>query len=120
MKANYARLKDNTVGKKKISFTEKQLEQYLEAEFEKKRDEVYKSAVKDVSAQILATLFSTLYMPPYKWRKKRLLRLKENIEGTFSMMTEGNILGKNFSTEECISFMKKEFGIDFDKENLYK
>lgn len=119
MKANYKRLKDGTIGKGTICFTEKQLEEYLAAEWEKKQSEVYKAVTKDVSAQLLAVFFTTLYEPPYKWRKKRLLEFKHNVELMFQLMTTG-VLGKKFGTQECIDFMKKEFGIDFDKESLFK
>lgn len=117
MKANY-RVRGKEVQKRTMSFTEEQLEKYLSDEWEKKRDEVYKEATKDVSAQILAVIFSTLYKPPYNWREKRLKDLKERIEFTFSTMSTG-VLGKDFSTIDCIDFLKKEFNIDFDKENPY-
>ena len=117
MKANYKR-SGKDIQKRTMSFTEKQLEEYLNEEWEKKRDEVYKEATKDVSAQILAIIFSTLYKPPYNWREKRLKDLKERIEFTFNTMSTG-VLGKEFGTVDCIEFLKREFNIDFDKENPY-
>ena len=114
MKANY-----KGKNKRVMSFTEKQLEEFINAEWEEKRDQMYKEATKDVSAQILAVVFSTLYKPPYNWRAERLKRFKSNIEFTFSSMSTG-VLGKEFGTVECIEFLKTEFGIDFDEENLYK
>lgn len=115
MKANYRRLKDGTTGRNKMCFTEKQLEEYLNDEWKKKEKELYNAAIKDASAQILAVMFSTLYKPPYNWRKQRLLSFKKNVEATFRDMQTG-ILGKEFNTLTCIDFMKREFGIDFDKE----
>lgn len=115
MKANYKRLKNGSIGKGTLCFTEKELKQYVDEEWEKKQNEVYKIAVKDVSAQLLAVFFSTLYQPPYKWRKKRLMEFKRNVEFMFQTMTTG-VLGRDFTTEHCIEFMKKEFGIDFDEE----
>ncbi len=119
MRANYKRLKDGNVGKNKMCFTEAQLEMHLNEEWKKKEKELYAAATKDVSAQLLAVFFATLYQPPYNWRKKRLLKFKHNVEGMFSLMSTG-VLGKDFGTVECIEFMKKEFGIDFDKEELFK
>lgn len=117
MRANYER-KGKEIQKRNMCFTEKQLEAYINEEWEKKRDLLYKEATKDVSAQILAVIFSTLYKPPYNWREKRLKDLKERIEFTFNTMSTG-VLGKDFSTVDCLEFMKREFGIDFDKENPY-
>lgn len=115
MKANYKRAKDGTIGKKTLCFTEKQLNDYLDSEWKKREKELYSAATKDISAQLLAVFFSTLYQPPYKWRKERLLKFKHNVDNMFLTMSTG-VLGKKFGTEECIEFMKKEFDIDFDKE----
>lgn len=117
MKANY-RVKNGVISKNKLVFTEEELTAYLEEEWDKKRDLMYSEAKKDVSAQILAVFFSTLYKPPYNWRKERLLKLKKNIEFTFRDMTTG-VMGKNFGTLDCLKFLKEEFGIDFDEENPY-
>ena len=115
MRANYKINKDGTVGKKTVSFTEKQLQEYFNEQWESKVTEMYAAATKDITAQILAVMFATLYKPPYKWRGKRLKKLKDDIELTFKDMQTG-ILGKEFGTIDCIEFMKREFGIDFDKE----
>lgn len=115
MKSNYKRSKDGSVGKKIRCFTEEELNAYLEAEWVKKESAVYKAATKDVSAQILAVMFATLYKPPYNFRKQRLLQFKHNVEATFQTMSTG-IMGKSFGTVDCIEFMKNEFGIDFDAE----
>lgn len=117
MKANY-RVKNGVISKNKLVFTEEELAAYLNEEWNKKRDEMYNEVKKDVSAQLLAVFFTTLYKPPYKWRKDRLKKFKKNIEYTFKDMTTG-VLGKDFGTVDCLNFLKKEFGIDFDKENPY-
>lgn len=118
MKSNY-RVKNGKVTKGVMCFTEKQLEEYLNEEWEKKQAEMYKVITKDVSAQLLAVFFTTLYQPPYNWREKRLLDFKHNVEFVFQSMSTG-ILGKKFGTEECIAFMKEKFNIDFDKETFIK
>ena len=115
MKANYAIGKDGRLKKKVKCFTEEELRAFLDEEWEQRQSELYRSATKDVAAQVLATMFATQYKPPYNWRKERLLSFKSNVEATFRDMTTG-ILGKEFSTVDCIEFMKKEFGIDFDAE----
>lgn len=115
MRANYRRTKTGEVRLNRKSFTEAELTSYLESEWKVKEDELYKIAVKDATAQVLAVVFSTLYKPPYNWRKQRLEQLRANVEATFVSMSVG-ILGKKFDAVDCIEFMKKEFGIDWDKE----
>ena len=115
MRANYAIGKDGRPKKKVKCFTEEELKDFLDVEWEQRQTELYRAATKDVAAQVLATMFATLYKPPYNWRKDRLLTFKSNVEATFRDMTTG-ILGKDFSTVDCIEFMKREFGIDFDAE----
>ena len=91
---------------------------FLEEEWLKKQDRMYKAATNDVSAQLLAVMFSTLSREPYNWSAEQLLQFKKDVELTFSFMSTG-VLGKNFGTVDCIEYMKKEFGIDFDKDNMY-
>lgn len=119
MKANYKRNNDGRVGKSVMCFSEKQLEEYLNQEWEKKQSELYKVVTKDVSAQLLAVFFTTLHQPPYNFGKERLLKFKHNVEFVFSSMN-GNIFNRKFGTEDCIKFMKENFDIDFDKETFIK
>lgn len=118
MEANYRRNKDGTIGKRTLCFTEEQLQDYFNQQWEAKTTEIYSAATKDITAQILAVMFATLYKPPYNWRGKRLSELKDRIEATFLDMQTG-VMGKDFGTVDCIEFMKREFGIDFDKEVKY-
>lgn len=115
MRANYRHTRSGDINKRTRCFTEDELKEYLDAEWLKRESELYKAATKDVSAQILAVMFATLYKPPYNWKRKRLLEFKHNVESTFHDMTTG-IFGKEFSTIDCIEFMKREFDIDFDAE----
>lgn len=115
MKANYKRSSDGFIGKKKYVFTEEQLTKYLDTEWKSKEEELYKLACRDSAAQILAVMFTTLYMPPYNWRAKRLVAIKEAMSDVFRAMQTG-VLGKHFSTIDCVEFCKKEFGIDMDEE----
>ena len=117
MRANY-RNNAGRLQKKVKCFSEEELQDFVNTEWEKHKDEVYQIAVRDVSAQILAVLFSTLYQPPYNWREKRLKDLKSRFEFTFAAMSK-TVLGKDFSTIDCMEFLKSEFGIDFDKNNIY-
>ena len=117
MKANYKRNMGKIQPRARV-FTESELMDFVNTEWDKHKDEVYQIAVRDVSAQILAVMFSTLYKPPYNWREKRLKDLKSRFEFTFENMAH-TVLGKDFSTIDCMEFLKSEFGIDFDKNNIY-
>lgn len=117
MKANYRQNKGKLQKRTKV-FSEEDLQEFVNSEWEKHKDEVYQIATRDVSAQILAVMFATLYMPPYGWREKRLKDLKRHFEYTFKSMSD-TVLGKEFGTIDCIEFLKSEFGIDFDKDNVY-
>ena len=101
-----------------MCLTEDQLETLINEEWSKKQNEMYKVVTKDVSAQLLAVMFSTLSRKPYNWSAKRMVQFKKDIELTFNFMSTG-VLGESFGTVDCIEFMKKEFGIDFDKDNMY-
>lgn len=115
MKANYS---SKTGMGKKVVLSEKEIQKALDAEWENKVDEVYNVALRDVSAQVLA-VFYTCLSKKYGFGKKRMLALKRDVEATFTLMNTNNILGKDFTTQDCLDYMKKEFGIDLDKENMY-
>ena len=117
MRANY-RNNAGRLQKKVKCFSEEELQDFVNTEWEKHKEEVYKIATRDVSAQILAVMFATLYQPPYNWREKRLKDLKERVEFTFNRMSTG-VLGKDFGTVDCLEFLKNELGIDFDNDNMY-
>lgn len=117
MKANYKKDKRG-ISRRTVCLTEEQMNAFLEEEWLKKQDSMYKAATNDISAQLLAVMFSTLSREPYNWSAEQLLQFKKDVELTFSFMTTG-VLGKSFGTVDCIQFMKNEFGIDFDHDNMY-
>ena len=117
MKANYKKDKRG-ISRRTVCLTEEQMNAFLEEEWLKKQDRMYKAATNDVSAQLLAVMFSTLSRDPYNWTPEQMLQFKKDVELTFNFMSTG-VLGKNFGTVDCIEYMKKEFGIDFDKDNMY-
>lgn len=100
-------------GKTKITFTEEELEKYFLNQLEKYRSELYDEVKQDVAAQVLATIFFTMEKN-YGWKRKRLLKLKEEIESSFKLMKHG-VMGKPFTPVDCIYYLKSHFGIDLDK-----
>ena len=92
MKANYKINKDGTFGKRTVSFTEKQLQEYFNEQWELKVKEVYDAATKDITAQVLAVMFATLYKPPYNWRGKRMNELKASLYLNASLVAVGGFI----------------------------
>lgn len=116
MKANYSSKASS--GRNRIVVSEDDIKKTLDEEWQKKVDQVYEATLKDVSAQVLA-VFYTCLSKKYGFGKKRMLALKRDVEATFALMHTNNLLGKDFTTQDCLDYMKKEFGIDLDKENMY-
>lgn len=115
MKANYSA---KTGSARNMVMNDKQIENALNDEWNKKVDKVYDMALRDVSAQVLAVFF-TVMNKEYGFGKTRLLRLKKSVESVFHLMNY-DVMGRKFSTEDCIKYIKDNFDIDFDKESVYK
>lgn len=118
MKANYRVDKTHGVMKDKMVMTEEDIGKYLQEEWDTKVDEVYKSVKVDVSNQILAVFFTALHKD-FGFGKKRLLKVKDSVESYFALMQTG-IFNKPFSPIDCLNYLKEEFNIDLDKEDLIK
>lgn len=91
------------------------VEQTLNEEYAKRVDLVYKEVGRDVVAQIMATC-CTVLNKDYHFGKDRLLRFKQGVEGLFKIMLKDGIVGQEFTTENCINYMRDNYGIDFDKK----
>ena len=119
MKANYKRDKETgDILKAKMVLTKEEIGKYLEEEWELKRDLVYSEVKNDVANQILSVFFTALHKD-FGFGKKRLLRVKESVEAYFLLMQTG-IFSKSFTPIDCINYLRDEFGIDLDKEDLLK
>lgn len=117
MKANYTR--DNEgIRKSKMVMSKADIQEALQEEWESKKDLVYTEVKKDVSAQILAVFFSVLNKD-FGFGKTRLMRVKESVESYFHIMQDG-VFFRDFTPIDCIEYIKKEFGIDLDKEEIIK
>lgn len=117
MKANY-RVDRDGIGKNKMVLSKEDIGEYLNEEWEEKKDQVYTEVKRDVSAQILSVFF-TVMCKEHGWKKKRLLKLKSDVEAYFALMQTG-VFNKTFTPVDCIEYIKDEFGIDLDKEEIIK
>ena len=119
MKANYKRDKETgDILKAKMVLTKEEIGKYIEEEWELKRDLVYSEVKNDVANQILAVFFTALHKD-FGFGKQRLLRVKESVESYFSLMQKG-IFNKPFTPIDCLNYLREEFGIDIDKDEIIK
>lgn len=119
MKANYRRDKETGgILKNKMVLTKEEISQYLEEEWEQKKDLVYAEVKNDVANQILSVFFTALNKD-FGFGKTRLLRVKSSVEAWFSIMQTG-VFNKQFTPVDCINYLKENFDIDLDKEGLMK
>lgn len=102
MRANY---------KSKIITTDN-VEDAVAKEWDKKIDLLYEEVKKDVVAQLMATVLCYLHQR-YGWGGKVLNSVKEGTEDLFKMMLKDGIMGKPFTTDNCIEYMRS-LGVEFD------
>lgn len=88
-------------------------EKVVAEEYEKQAKQLYAEVGRDVVAQIMATC-CTVLNKDYGFGQKRLSDFKQGVECLFKMMLTDGILGKPFTTLNCIEYMRDNFGIDFD------
>lgn len=119
MKANYTRDKETgSIIKKKMVLTKEEIAQYINEEWESIKDTVYAEVKNDVANQVLAVFFTVLNKE-FGFGKKRLLKVKEGVESYFSLMQKG-IFNKPFTPIDCLNYLREEFGIDIDKDEIIK
>lgn len=114
MKANYKRNKDGVIVPSKVVLTTEQIEEALNIEWEKKKEQVYAEIKADVANQVLAVMFTALKVE-FGFGKKRLLKVKEATEMQFKLMQEG-VFWSEYTPEHCLKYLKDNFGIDLDKD----
>lgn len=88
------------------------VEKAVQAEWDMKIDTLYEEVKKDVVAQLMATVLCYLNKR-YGWKGKVLNSIKEGTEDMFKIMQSDGIMGKPFTTQNCIEYMK-EIGVNFD------
>jgi hypothetical protein len=100
--------------KKKMFVTEAEMQKYIQNEWDNRTNEVFEECKRDIVAQFMAVCCTELNKE-FKFGKIKLNRFKTGVESIFKLMTNDGILGKPFTTENCIKAMKDKYGIDFDE-----
>lgn len=109
MKANYNK---KSMSRQTISIDN--AEDIIREEWDRKVDQVYADATRDAGNQILAVFFTALHKD-FGFGKERLLRVKSSVENWFRLMND-DVFRDGFTPQDCLDYLKKEFGIDLDSE----
>ena len=92
-----------------VTDIEKQINQGVERELVKYKDEIYAKVEWDCFCQALACCFTALEL--MGWRKKRLTEFKDKIDDVTHMMYTG-VMGREFSPHDALQHLKAAYGID--------
>ena len=101
MKSNY---------KRKI-IQPKDVEKAVEIEYNKRIDELYEQVKSDVVAQIMAVCCYDLNKE-FGFGRERIQRFVSGVSSYFEIMLTEGVLGQPFTTQNCIDFLMREYGID--------
>lgn len=99
--------------KSRIITTDKQIRKIVEREAKKQLAEYEQKDFSRVAYQAMAVVMCVLNRE-FGFGRKRLQKLKDKTEDEFMLMTKG-ILGRSYNANDCIEFVKKEYGIDFEQ-----
>lgn len=97
--------------KSRVFKTESQIRRIVQDEAKRQATEIYDKALQDAAYQAFAVMMIVLHRE-FGFGGERLQRLKDLTESEFMMMREG-ILGKEYTTNDCVKFLKDTYGIDF-------
>lgn len=97
-----------------VTIGESEIRKQVAEEFDKLKDKVYENAIKDVIPQFTAVCMCILHRE-YGFGEKRLKHFLNSLNAEFEIMDCG-VLGREYSPEDCLNFLKNEYKIDVDKE----
>lgn len=97
-----------------VTIGESEIRKQVAEEFDKLKDKVYENAIKDVIPQFTAVCMCILHRE-YGFGEKRLKHFLDSLNAEFEIM-DCSVLGKEYSPEDCMNFLKNEYRIDVDKE----
>lgn len=97
-----------------VTIGESEIRKQVAEEFDKLKDKVYENAIKDVIPQFTAVCMYILHRE-YGFGEKRLKHFLDSLNAEFEIM-DCSVLGKEYSPEDYMNFLKNEYKIDVDKE----
>lgn len=95
-----------------VFVTKQQVELACQKEIDNKIEQMYEQVKKDVARQVMATCLFELNKE-FNFGEKRLLQFFNGVSSMFFLMNNG-VMGKDFTTEDCIRHCKEYFNIDLD------
>ena len=90
-----------------ITIGESEIRQRVEEEYQKKKDQIYESVIQDVLPQFMSVCMVELNKE-FGFGEKRLRSVLDGV----------GILNHQYSTLDCLTYLKEKYGIDLDKELL--
>lgn len=91
----------------------KDIKKAYELEFDKKTEMLFDKMKRDIASQLLATFLMELNIN-HGFNKEQLQNVKSGVESLFIAMYTGGILGKEFTPQNCIDYLKEQFDIEID------
>lgn len=98
---------------KRIMKSEKEIRQLCRKHVEEAYAEKSEEIAQDVAYQAFAVVMCVLNKK-FGFGGTRLNTLKDAIEDEFAMMKSG-ILGRSYTTNDCVRFLKEKYNIDFSE-----
>lgn len=102
---------------RQVLITAGEMKRQFQAEFNAKANEIFDAAKRDITAQLMATCMVEL-QTEFGFGKNRLQKFKRGVEGLFLAMIHNGIMGKEFSTQNCIDLMREKYGIDVEVREI--
>lgn len=100
-----------------IFITVGEIKKNYRQEYEKQSAELFETMKRDIVAQIMATCMVELNKE-FGFGKKRLGRFKRGVEWLFIAMAGEGIMGKPFTTQNCIDYIRDQYAIDVDVKEV--
>lgn len=100
--------------KKKMFFTDSEMQDYINKEWDKRSEQIFESCKRDIVAQLMAVCCMELNKE-FGFGKVKLNRFKNGVEDFLRLINTNGIYGKKLSTQDCIDLMSEKYGIDLDK-----
>lgn len=106
----------NVPDNRRVVITAGEMKKNFEREYNARAQEMFEQIKRDVVAQLMATAMAELNKE-FGFGKKRLRRFKAGVEGLFIAMARDGIMGREFTTQNCIDLMRDKYGIDLDAKD---
>lgn len=103
--------------RRQVVITVGELRAAFEKEYNARAAAVFEECKRDIVAQLMATCMTELNKD-FGFGKKRLQRFKRGTEALFIAMARDGILGRKFTTQNCIDVMRERYGIDVEHREV--